>query len=392
VVRSIYDNLRKTALITAVFFFEKDELNKEDFLKARERFDEFVTNSLYQIYDEGDSVSYGPPLPLVPAALLQAIREERYLAFPHEGVLCYGIFYEDNQGDFVIVSKEDAEASGGRLQRLFWGLIVAFLSGMGAVIFLSRRMANVAYRPFRKVIEEVAAISVSDPGRQIEIPGTKDELQDLIITFNHLLAQLSETFIIQRNFVSYVSHEFKTPLASLSARLEAFDVKEHTPEECNRLSRELIAEIRQLEETLDTLLIISDLRNRSDVSAPVRIDEVTWEIISRLLNQYRTSNLFVSVELLPEDEHLLNVSVERTQLLIVLYNLIENAVKHSDGEQTDVCICKTEEGLALSVSGKGTGIPSSGVGLSIALKILEKNHIRYNIRPTDEGAAVTLLF
>jgi signal transduction histidine kinase len=414
VVRSIYDNLQKTALITAVFFLEEDELDKEEFLKAKKRFDKFVSNSYYQVYNEDGNVSYGPSLPLVPSGLLQTIRDERYLAFSHEGILCYGIFYEDNQGDFVIVSKENANVSGSQLYLLFWALIIAFLLGMGAVIFLSRWMANIAYRPFRTVIKQVNAISTRDLDKQIEIPNTKDELQDLIITFNHLLAQLSKTFIIQRNFVGYVSHEFKMPFTSLLGSLEAFSMKDRTPEEYRQLSQELIQQIKQLEETLDTLLIISDLRNHPAVSSPVRIDEVTWEIVSKLLNQYRRSNLFVSIEVPPEDEHLLNVSMERAQLLIILYNLIENAVKYSNEEQVDVCIYKTEEGLALSVTDKGTGIPpgqltnlskpfyhtgntnrrqGSGIGLSIALRILEKNHIKYAIHSVvNEGTTITLLF
>jgi signal transduction histidine kinase len=408
VTRSIYDTLQTTALITAVFFLEEDELNKEEFSKAKKQFNELASHSSYQIYNEADSVSYGSPLPLLPPELLESVRGGQHLAFSHEGFLCYGIYYEDNQGDFVIVSKEKEEALRSQLYLLCWILMTAFVLGMGAVILLSRWMANVAYRPFRTVIEQVTAISTRDLDKQIEIPNTKDELQDLIITFNHLLAQLSETFIIQRNFVSYVSHEFKTPLASLVGNLEVFSMKDRTPEEYKQLSQELIQEIKQLEETLDTLLIISDLRNRPAVSASVRIDEVTWEIISKLLNQYRKSNLFLAIEVSPEDEHLLNVSIERAQLLIILYNLIENAVKYSNGEQVDICIYKTEERLALSVTDKGIGIPSDlltniskpfyraeggGVRLSIALRILEKNHIEYNIHSVvNEGTTITLLF
>jgi signal transduction histidine kinase len=414
VTRSIYDTLHKTALITAVFFLEEDELNKEEFSKAKKQFDEFAFHSSYQIYNEADGVSYGSPLPLLPPELLEMVRDGQSLAFSHGGFLCYGLYYEDNQGDFVVVSKEKEEALHSQLQLLLWILAIAFVLGMGAIILLSRWMANVAYRPFRRVIEQVTAISMRDLDKQIELPNTKDELQDLIITFNHLLSQLSETFLIQKNFISYVSHEFRTPLASLLSNLEAFSMKDRTPGEYRQLSLELIQLIKQLEETFDTLLIISDLRNRSDVSGVVRIDEVTWEIVSKLLNQYRKSNLFVSIEVPPADEHLLNVPIERAHLLILLYNLIENAVKYSNGEQVDVCIYKTEERLALSVTDKGIGIPSdqlaniskpfyradnasriqgSGIGLSIALRILEKNHIEYTIHSVvNEGTTITLLF
>ncbi|MDR1203789.1 MAG: HAMP domain-containing histidine kinase [Tannerellaceae bacterium] len=414
VTRSIYDNLQKTALITAVFFLEEDELNKEEFSKARKRFYEFVSNSYYQIYNEADSVNYGSPLPLIPADLLQTIRDKRQLAFSYEGFLCYGIFYEDNQGNFVVVSKEKKDVSAHQLNLLLWILVIAFLLGMSSIILLSRWMANAAYRPFRTVIRQVTTISTHNLDKQIEIPNTKDELQDLIITFNNLLSQLSETFIIQKNFVNYVSHEFKTPLTSILGNLEVFSLKDRTPEEYTRLSQALIQQIKQLEETLETLLIISDLRNRSDISDLIRIDEVIWEIISNISHQYRKSNLSVNMEIPPTDEYLLNVSIEKTQLVMTLYNLIENAVKYSHGEQVDIRIYKTEERLTLSITDKGIGIPSeqltniskpffradntnqiqgSGIGLSIALRILEKNHIKYNIHSVvNEGTTITLLF
>jgi signal transduction histidine kinase len=414
VTRSVYDHLRQTALITAIFFLEEDELNKEEFSEARKQFHEFVSNSYYQIYNEEGGVSYGSLFPLLPPGLLERVRNEQRLAFAYDGFLCYGIRYEDNQGDFVVVSKEKKEAPGRQLKLLLWILVIAFVLGMGAIILLSRWMAHVAYRPFRMVIRQVTAISTRNLDKQIEIPDTRDELQSLIITFNGLLSRLSEAFLIQQNFVSYVSHEFKTPLASLLGNLEVFSLKDRTPEEYRRLSQTLIQQIKHLEETLNTLLIISDLGNRPDIDGPVRIDEAVWEIIARLSDQYRKSNLSVNIEVEPADEPLLNVPIERTQLVMALYNLIENAVKYSHGEPVDIRIYQAEGRLALSVADKGIGIPSgqladiskpfyradntnqiqgSGIGLSIALRILEKNHIRYDIRSAvNEGTTVTLLF
>lgn len=325
-----------------------------------------------------------------------------------------GIFYEDNQGDFVVITHEKKEVLYAQLQILLWILILSFFIGISAITLFSRWIANRAYRPFRTVIRQVNTISTQNLDKQIKIPNTQDELQDLIITFNKLLAQISETFIIQKNFVSYVSHEFKTPLTSIMGNLEVFSLKDRSPEEYKKLTQTLIQQIKDLEETLNTLLVISDLRNESEISQQVRIDEVIWEIIAKLSQQYRKSNISVNIDIVPENEHLLSVSIEKTQLLIALFNLIENAVKYSQGKTVDILLSSLSDQLSISISDKGIGIPSeqlssiskpfyradnssqiqgSGIGLSIAFRILQKNNILFRIHSAvNEGTIVQLLF
>ncbi len=413
-IRSQYDILKKTSLITAIFFLEEDELDKDEFSNAKKQFDEFVSNPYYQIYNEIDSISYGSSLLPIPSDILNKIRQKRSLAFTYNDFYCYGIFYEDNQGDFVVITKEKKEDLEIQLQILLSILVLAFVIGIIVIIFLSRWMSHIAYRPFKTVIDQVNNISTQNLDRQIKIPNTKDELQDLIITFNDLLAKISETFNIQQNFVKYVSHEFKTPLASMMGNLEVFSIKDRTPEQYKQLSKELILQINQLEEILNTLIIISDLRNSSDITSQVRIDEVVWEIVFKISDQYKKANIYVDIEILPENETLLTISIDRTQLLIALFNLIENAVKYSNGKQIEIRIFKNEFTLGLSITDHGIGIPSeelkyiskpfyradntnqiqgSGIGLSIALRILEKNGIKYNIQSIEnKGTTITLLF
>jgi len=412
--KTVYSTLKKTSLITAIFYLEEDELNKEEFSKAKRQFEEFVSNSHFQVYDENDQVKHGSVNLPVSADILNQIRDKRVLSFSDRDYFCYGIFYEDNQGDFVVITRERRELLDSQLNILLWILIGAFFIGISAIIFFSRWMAYRAYRPFRTAIRQVDAISTHDLDKQIRIPDTKDELQDLIITFNNLLSKIAETFVMQKNFVNYVSHEFKTPLTSIMGNLEVFSLKDRSPEEYRNMATELIVQITQLEETLNTLLVISDLRNKSEMDSQVRIDEIVWEIITKISGIYRKSNVQVSLDVLPEDEHLLVISTDRTQLLIALFNLIENAVKYSQGKQVDIFLYKESDNLILSITDKGIGIPAdqiteiskpfyragntsqisgSGVGLSIALRILEKNRIKYKITSLlNEGTTVTLIF
>lgn len=412
--KSIYQGLQKTVQITALFYLEEDELNSKDFAKIRKQFEEAVSDSYYQIYNEDNQISYGAKTANISPDILDRIRQEKQLSFSTDEFICTGIFYEDNQGDFVVITKKKKEDLNEQVNQLLWVLLAAFVIGLLAIIGLSRWVSHMAYRPFRKIIDQVNRISTKNLDTQIGSPQTKDELQDLTDTFNVLLNKLSETFIIQKNFVSYVSHEFKTPLASILGNLEVFSIKDRTSEEYKQLSEKLIQQIYHLEEILNILIVISDLREDSDIRTQIRIDDLIWEIISKISDRYTGSKIRVNIDILPEDEQLLSINKDKTQLLMSMFNLIENAVKYSQGNTVDIQLSKKENNLSIAITDRGIGIPSdqlvniskpfyranntnkiqgSGIGLSIALRILEKNQIKYEIiSEENKGTTVILVF
>lgn len=412
--KSIYSNLEKTAHISALFYLEEDELNDREFAKIKAQFEEMVTDSYYQVYDMHNNIAYGVGVSDIPVSILDKIRLNRHLSFTIDEYLCYGIFYEDNQGDFVVIAKVPESGLTEQVNLLLWILITSFVIGLLAIVLLSRWVSCIAYRPFSDVISQVKNISTKNLNVRIQSPDTKDELQNLTETFNDLLAKISETVIIQKNFVRYVSHEFKTPLASMMGNVDLFSIKDRSPEEYRQLSGKLIEQIVQMEEILDTLIIISDLKKDEKEASCMRIDELIWEIISKMKSLYPSSKILVNMDIQPEDEQLMSIDKDRTQLLIALFNLVENAVKYSSKENVTIHMYKKSDRLCLSIADKGIGIPSdqladisrpfyradntnevqgSGIGLSIALRILDKNGIEYKIESEiDTGTTVSLLF
>lgn len=412
--KNIYKNLDKTAYISAFFYLEEDELSTKEFNKIKEQFQKIISDSYYQIYDQNNQIAYGLGVSDIPSSILDKIRKDKSLPFALGDYLCYGIFYEDNQGDFVVVTKQSKSVLEEQVYPLLWILIPLFLIGVLAIILLSRWVANLAYRPFSEAIKEVSNISINDLNVQIKSPQTKDELQDLIDIFNNLLSKISEMVVMQKNFVRYVSHEFKTPLASMLGNIDLFSIKNRTPGEYKLLSEKLMQQIFQMEEILDTLIIISDLK-KDDIGTPeTRIDELIWEIIEKLKGVHSKSKVLVHININPEDESIMLIHIDRTQLLIALFNLIENAVKYSKRENVEIYLSKEDEKLCLSIIDKGIGIPQeklnhisqpfyradntneiqgSGVGLSLALRIFDKNNIEYDIESEiNEGTKVIIYF
>jgi len=412
--KAIYLNLEKIAEISAFFYLEEDELSAVEFEKIREQFKEIVPDSCFQFYDMDNQIVFGLKSVTIPDATLDKIRHNEPLSFAHGQHLCYGMYYEDNQGDFVVIAMEERKSLDEPMNRLAGVLLSSFFIGILAIVLLSRWLSHLAYRPFANVIGQVKNISTQNLDVKIDSPQTNDELQNLIDTFNELLGKIYETVSIQKNFASYVSHEFKTTLASMLGNLEVFSIKDRTPKEYEQLSAKLIKQVLQLEEILNTLSIISDLRENTKPLEQTRIDELVWEIIEKVTDGYPNSNILVHIHIEPVDEPLLFVTIDRTQLLMALFNLIENAVKFSKGQPIDVDIYKQENKLFLTIKDNGIGIPSGqlkhiskpfyragntnqiqgcGIGLSIALRILEKNQIEYRIdSKINTGTSVSLNF
>lgn len=413
---SLNKNLTKTANIIALFHLEEDELNAKEFQNVKKQFSQILSETTYQVYNEDHTIVFGKKGSAVATEILQQTKQDRELFFETEHEIGYGIYYEDNQGNFIIITQESKQVLAEQLVPLIWILSISLCVGLFLIVILSRLLSKIAYKPIRNVIEQVHHIVPDNPENQIELPQTSDEIQELIETFNTLLKKVSETFIIQKKFVNYVSHEFKTPLASMLGHLEVFSIKDRTPAEYEQLSNKLIEQIHQLEDILNTLISISDLRKKSDIISTFRIDELIWEIVEKISIVYPQAKISVQNNILAKDENKLNVTLQRTQLFMALFNIIENATKYSQGKNVEIIFFQDDSILKLVIRDHGIGIPKeeiskltqplfranntilsqikgNGIGLSIAMKIFENNKIKYTIESTeDDATTVTILF
>ncbi|MCC8088653.1 MAG: sensor histidine kinase [Rikenellaceae bacterium] len=412
--REIYRSLEKSAFLTAFYYLEKDELSEREYQPIYEQFHELINEFSYQLYDEANKIIYSNGLFDIDDATLEKIRDLGSAAFTIDRYFCLGIYYEDNEGDFVVIAFQPQETVKTSLNALLRILLWSLAAGLVFFFFASRWIARRAYYPFRDIINEVLGISPSGRLPFIRKPHTGDELEDLVETFNQLLDRINQVMDMQKDFVKYISHEFRTPLASIMGNLEVFSLKDRKPEEYRELADSMIYQISRMNETLDTLLWISGLRQDAYTDDECRIDEVVWEIINRIKEERPSSRILFGLDVDAEHESLLTVKINRIQIYMCLYNLIHNAVKFSNDAPVRLDLSYSSDGLVFTVSDNGIGftpekleriqtpflrganasdIQGNGLGLIIALRILEKNHVDYRIESVlGEGTDVRLYF
>lgn len=412
----IYNELQKTCLLTGIFYLEKDELPENQHLLIGQQFRENSLEIITRVYNNKNHIVYGDKTidANINAEKLDYIRKNRKLNFKSKHHFYFGSYYHDNQGDFVVfVKKNDVEfkTMTDRLQII---MIMVLVIGLITIYIVSRVLSNLAYSPIKNIINQVNEIQASSLDRQIVSPNTKDDIQELVETYNNLFTRLSDTFIIQKNFINYVSHEFKTPLTAISGNLEVFAQKDRSSTEYKEMSEKVLENVYQIEDTMNTLMMLSGLRNNTELNEIFRVDELVWDINDQLPEIYDLKNTPIQIVLEVANDKLLSIKGNSNEIKIALYNIIENAVKYSNGNPIKISLLEQNNQLKIVIEDRGTGISEddltfikqtfyrgknvkdikgSGVGLSLSNIIFKQNNIDFNIASKkDEGTTVTLLF
>jgi len=162
----------------------------------------------------------------------------------------------------------------------------------------------------------------------------------------------------QRAFLDAVTHEMRTPLASLQLHLDTLD--RHDPERERR--REFLSRMRGDLERLDRTVqqVLSAARaeesGRRARLAPVPLRELLGECIAELRGRHGLPEEAVHLDLARDPV----VRGDREELAVVFRNLLENAVKYSDAPvSVSVRVGGDGDGrVAIEISDRGIGIPS----------------------------------
>jgi signal transduction histidine kinase len=418
-LNAFYNTLENRAFVSAVIFLEKDELNKKRYQEYEQRYLNTLDRESLQIYDAAGNVTFVQEIASFPVneQLLQRIRQQGRHHFKVQERQFAGIFYEDNEGDFVFISSGEDVTGRARLANLMIAFGCLFLVGILINYFLNVLLAKRTFRPFASILSQVNTISTENLNSrlpQINEPG--DELSELTSTLNTFLDRLESGVNNQKQFLKNVSHELKTPLAAILGEAELSLNKERNTEEYRQVLHKVAKNTSELSAVIDGLLLISGLKNKSTKSAfrAFRLDELLWEVLERLHFKYPHAEVETRIEV--SDSEVMQLHSHPEVIATALSNIIDNALKFSDEQEVTIKIALSEQGqLVLLVQDKGPGIPEQeqdkifdlfyrgsntqylkpghGIGLSLTKHIADFCHIALAVSSVpDGGTEVKLVF
>ena len=213
-------------------------------------------------------------------------------------------------------------------------------------------------------------------------------------------AQLAKVLAAQRRFLTDVSHQVATPLATIMTNLSILS-RQRRPGHADAIA-DSVAEAERMKRMLGRLRSLA----HADEDVPLRkelvdLAELTSDVVRAYAAQARTSG----VDFVTEVEAPASVSADKDLLREAVANLVDNAVRVSPpGAAVKVRVGKGAAGPSIDVTDSGPGIASdrlgtlferfqrsdsgSGLGLAIARRVVERHGGSLRVRSTD-GAGST---
>jgi signal transduction histidine kinase len=217
----------------------------------------------------------------------------------------------------------------------------------------------------------------------------------------------------QQNFLAAVSHEFKSPLASIQLAAETLVLRSGETDS-QRLGRRILEDGERLLRMIDNLLDTTRLEEGRHRPAPavMSIREAATAAVAEVAERTRANDIDVTLDIADD----LRFALDPTALETALRNLLDNAVKAcaaGNGHRVVVHAERTPEGFDLTVSDDGLGFPpedaamifekfyrlgdeqrrstpGTGLGLYIVRRLVELGGGRVEARSEGPGRGATV--
>lgn len=250
---------------------------------------------------------------------------------------------------------------------------------ISSLVYLSQRMEMIT----RKNLDE----------RILDIR-RKDEIGELVLTFNRLLDRINEAFKRERQFIADVAHELKTPISTLKSSFELALERERTDQEYKYVIKEALTEINQLSSTLKNVLDLawSETPNIQINKQKFNLSDLMFDLYDITQKMAWKKKVIVKSNI----EKNIFISGFKDKLARSLLNIIDNAVKYAPEKGAiTLDLEKVNRHVVIAINDTGQGIlPSeiphifdrfyrgsstdkvfgAGLGLAISQSIIALHH------------------
>lgn len=231
---------------------------------------------------------------------------------------------------------------------------------MMLVVGVAAILAMVIVKPFDRVTKAIGSVVTFDD----ETPVVSDyiETQEIVEAFNKLRQRLKVLDDSRQEFVSNVSHELKTPIASIKVLADSLNVQEEVPVEVYKdFMQDISVEIdRENEIITDLLNLVRMEKGASGLRIENRnINELLEQIVKRLGPLARKNE----VDLILESHRNVNADIDEVKFTQAITNIIENGIKYNKHPGwVKIALDADHQYMTVDISDSGVGIPEAEQG------------------------------
>lgn len=333
------------------------------------------------------------------AGTLRSVRHARVASFVLE------------DGRHLLVGHDVTE------QRKFQELLAAVALGVFALALLLAIAGGLAMgRNLLKRVEGMndTVLRILGGGGEERVPVSEpsDEFDDLAVHFNRLLDENQHLIARMREVTDDVAHDLRTPLSRMRSHIEAALAAPEHEARAREALHQLLDETNGVLDTFNALLSISQIQSGA---ARQQMEPLDLEAVVRgAVDLYQPVAEEAGLGIETEFEEGLSVAAARHLLAQAVVNLVDNAIKYSEGRgNIAVATRRAAGGIELAVSDRGPGIapadrervlqrfvrldasrqrPGTGLGLSFVAAVARLHGASLRLGDNAPGLRVTLTF
>lgn len=286
------------------------------------------------------------------------------------------------------------------------GLRNAVIYGVLVGMALMLVVANGIIRPIIKITDATKKVASGDFNVKVDTR-RKDEIGNLAKNFNMMVDELNSIDYLRKDFISNVSHELKTPIASIQGFTNLLADENISKEEKQEYINIILEETNRLSNLSSNMIKLSKFENQEIVTnkKTYQLDEQIRKAIIMLEEKINEKNITLNVQLNP-----ITIVQDKDLIMEIWINLLNNAIKYTnENGNIEIKIEEIEEFVLVQIKDDGIGIPKekqerifekfyqvekshssegSGLGLAIVKRIIDLTEGKIEIE-SEEGQGTT---
>ena len=234
-------------------------------------------------------------------------------------------------------------------------LLISILSGAAIAVGLSKIFVS----PMMKLGDAMRKVAGGDFSVRLDCTSKIRDVREVYGSFNTMVKELGNTETLQTDFVSNVSHEFKTPINAIEGYASLLQDSQLTDEQKNAYIDKIIFNTRRLSDLVGNILLLSKVNNQtiSLKASTFRLDEQVRQSILALESKWEKKEIEFDIDL---DE--IEYTGYENLLSHVWLNLIDNAVKFSpQNGQIRIRLKQLAGSVTFSIWDNGLPIPEADI-------------------------------
>lgn len=286
-------------------------------------------------------------------------QENRYM-------VCSSMIYADRtMPGMVIVSApvERFAAQGDSFNALYiYGSLLVFALCVTVLSLFARHSS----RPLNELNRAAVAFGHGNLDTRVEIdPAAPKDVQELALSFNNMADSLQKSEYRRQEFVANVSHELKTPMTTIAGFADGI-LDGTIPAQKQEYYLQLISqETKRLNRLVRSMLDVSKLHEQEGIPDEQKTQFDITDCVGRVLLTFEQKILSKKLDVQVNfPDYPLYTSAQEDQIVQVIYNLLDNAVKFCP-EEGVLGLQITEQGskIYVSISNTGPTIPPAELPL-----------------------------